>query len=143
MSYLSTVRGELTIKPPLKWRQIHESRFYAEGMDRRAGRGIPSAARPDVVLDVLREDTATEEGFNTRLYCTRAVPYQGAPYTAGTLVEDIEELCAAFPGHTIRGQIVLYDEEPGSVRRVIADDDGVREERARLVWPDGTEVELP
>lgn len=138
MSYDSTVRGELRIDPPLKWGQIRESRFYdADGI------GRPGDRQPDVLLDVEREDTETEEGIVTRLHCRRVIPYQSAPYTARTLLEDVRELYEAFPGHAVRGQLVAYDEEPGQIWRVVADDAGVRKEWARLVWPDGTEVEFP
>lgn len=137
MSYRSLVRGALRIEPPLNWSEIRQSRFYVEGSN-----DFPRATAdlPDVVLRVEREDTETDTGLTTVLYCTTAVPYSESRYPACTTAEDVAELRDAFPGHTVTGEIVLYGDDPGDIRRVVADENGVREERARHLWPDGTEV---
>lgn len=128
------VRGELRIDPPLKWSEIRKSRFL------RTEEGGTEVT--DLVLDVHAARQDTDEGMNTVITCDRAVPWNTSPHDPRNLLENVRGLRAENPGHTVTGELVLYDADfLGDVRRIVSDDVGVREEKARLVWPDGTEAE--
>jgi Family of unknown function (DUF6205) len=133
-AYESIVSGRFTIEPPLTWSQIKNSRFNVED-----GTG----KSPDIRFEVFQEETETDEGLNIRIFCRSVAPYQPSRFGAYTLVEDAAELRDAFPGHEIRGEMILCGDDSGDIRRVVIDDTGVREEKARLLWPDGTEAILP
>ena len=133
-AYESIVSGRFSIDPPLTWAQIKSSRFNVE-----AGTG----KSPDIRFEVFQEETETEEGLSIRIYCTGAVPYQQSRFGAYTLAEDAAELREAFPGHEIQGEMILCGDDSGDIRRVVLDATGVREEKARLLWPDGTEAIIP
>lgn len=134
MSHRIAVRGEFLIDPPLKWSEIKNSRFLhsADG----------GAEVTDLVLAVSTEEYDTDEGVSTVITCDRAVPWSHSPYDPRNLLEDAKELRAECAGHTVTGQMVLYDAERlGLVIRVVSDADGVREEQARLAWPSGGEAD--
>lgn len=129
-----SVRGEFRIEPPLKWSEIKVSSFlHAE----QGGSGIT-----DLVLQVISEDHDTEDGVNTVITCDRAVPWTHSPYDPANLLENAEDLRAECAGHEVTGEMVLYDtERVGLVTRIVMDAEGVREERARLLWPNDEEAE--
>ncbi|MFE0472457.1 DUF6205 family protein [Streptomyces sp. NPDC058947] len=134
MSLRLVVRGEFRIDPPLKWSDIRNSRFLPAD---HGGTEIT-----DIVLQVQTETTDDDEGVRTLFTCDRVVPWTRAPYSPTTMLENVEDLRTECSGHSVTGEMVLYDtERVGYVTRVVSDRDGVREERARLVWPDGSEVE--
>lgn len=128
------VRGEFRIDPPLKLSEIKESGFLS---DDDGGSQIRS-----IVLVLDHEEMETDTSVTTVVTCSRVVPWMASPFDPRGLPEDVEELRAECGGHTVTGQMVLYDSERlGYASRVIADSSGVREEEARLVWPDGTEAD--
>jgi hypothetical protein len=128
------VRGEFHIDPPLKWAEIKNSRFLHSD---QGGTEIT-----DVILQVTANEFDDDEGVRTVITCDRVVPWMASPYDPSNLLENVEDLRAECAGHTVTGQMVLYDiERLGYVGRVVSDAEGVREERARLIWPDGSEVD--
>jgi hypothetical protein len=128
------VRGEYRIDPPLKLSEIKESGFLSS---EDGGGAIRS-----IVLALTHDERETDEAVTTVITCSRVVPWMASPFDPRGLLEDVEELRAECAGHTVTGQMVLYDAERlGCVSRVVATPEGVREEGGRIVWPDGTEVD--
>jgi hypothetical protein len=128
------VRGEFHIDPPLKWVEVKNSRFLHTD---QGGTEIT-----DVVLQVTAEEFDDDEGVRTVITCNRVVPWTASPYDPRNLLENMEELRAECTGHTVTGQMILYDiERVGYVSRIVSDSEGVREERALLIWPDGSEAD--
>ena len=136
MSYTGRVTGYLSVKPPMKWSQIKDSKFFIE--NKAVGRGTPRIA-----MCVDRDDRETDEGVNTVLTCRTIGPLRDTPYDARQMEDDVAELVAAFPDHAFRGELVVDSEDfGGDVWRVVSDEEGVRKEVALLLWPDGSKVEL-
>lgn len=134
MSVRVTVRGEFRIEPPLDWFEIKDSPFSVtkNGLDDQ-----------DVILAITNKNIETNRGIETVISCDRVIPLMEAPYDARNLLEDVRALRAKFEGHAVTGEMVVYNlDEPGDIRRVIAGPDGVREESAQILWPDGTPVAL-
>lgn len=137
MGYDARVVGYLTIAPPLNWAEIRNSRLYAATTNGR------SARLPDVVLQVDSREMETDQGVTTVLSSQFIVPCTESRYQVRSLAEDVQEAIDTFKGHEVRGTLTLWGEEFGDIRRIVVDEDGVREEEAILSWPDGSKVELP
>lgn len=134
MGFRFAVRGEFRIDPPLKWSEIKGSSFLRE---EQGGTEVT-----DIVLQVSTQSFDAEEGVRTVITCDRAVPWSHAPYDPRNLLENVYTLRAECVGHKVTGQVVLYDmERVGHVSRIVSDEKGVREEQARLVWPDGEDAD--
>lgn len=128
------VRGELRIEPPLKLSQIKASSFLPVG----DGGGRIA----EIELQLARDETETDTSLVTVVTCNRVAPWTSSPYDARNLLESVEALMEECAGHDVTGQLVMYDSEfLGCVARIVVDENGVREERAQLVWPDGSEAE--
>lgn len=138
MSDSTRVVGHLTITPPLNWAEIRSTRFYTA-----VAGGRHSGNMPDMILQVDSREVETDEGVNTVLSSQFVVPCTDSRYRLRSLTEDVKELCETFKDHEVRGELTLWGEDYGDIRRVVVDEDGVREEKATLSWPDGSEVELP
>lgn len=127
------MRGEFSIEPPLKLSEIRDSDFLP------ADEGNLQLASIELLLS--RAERETDAEVITTITCDRVVPWTSAPCNPGDLLESVRVLIAECQGHKISGQIVLYDEDHlGCVSRVIVDESGAREERAELVWPDGSKA---
>lgn len=136
MSYSGRVDGYLSVKPPLKWSQIKDSRFFVENK-------VSSHGTPRIAMLVDREDRETDEGVNTVLTCRTVGPLRDTPYDARLMEDDVLALVREFPEHEFRGELVVDGEDfGGDVWRVVCDNEGVRKEHAQLLWPDGSKVEL-
>jgi Family of unknown function (DUF6205) len=128
------VRGEYRIEPPLKWVQIKESSFLPSD---RGGSQVS-----DVVLQLTEEERETDEGVFVTVTCDKVAPWTASTCDPVNLLDSVKDLVAECAGHNVTGEMIAYDTEYlGYVTRVIVDDEGAREERARLVWPDGSEAE--
>lgn len=135
-AYDSEVTGHLTIEPPLKWSEIKDSPFYASN----SRRGTPV----DLVFDVTRDESATEGGVVATISASRAIPRTSSPFGAYNLLDDIKEMVSVFgQKYVICGEFILVGEDSGDIRRIVVDSDGVREEKARFLWPNGDEVRFP
>lgn len=128
------VLGEYRIDPPLKWSEIKKSGFLSSD---QGGSQIT-----DIVLQLTQEERDTDTEFITVVTCDRVIPWTDSTYDPRNLLENAKELIAECGGHSVTGQMVAYDTEAvGYVIRVVVDAAGAREEKARMVWPDGSEVE--
>lgn len=137
MSYDTRVVGYLTITPPLNWAEIRSSRF-ANVVTTGPTRNVP-----DVMIQIDSREVETNEGVNTVLSAQFIVPISESRYRVRSVAEDVKELADAFEGHEIRGVLTMWGDDYGDIRRIVVDDKGIREEKATLSWPDGSEVELP
>ena len=134
MSDRMFVRGEYRIEPPLTLAEVEKSSFLPESEG--------GAQVPDIVLSLDREEHRTETQVVTTITCSRATPWTTSAYDPGNLLEDVQALVAECRGHAVTGEVVAYDSDlTGYVMRVVADSDGVRQETARMIWPDGSSVE--
>lgn len=127
------VVGEFRIEPPLTLAEIKQSNFLP------ASEGGSHVG--DMVLQLDHSSTETDTEVVTVITCKRAVPWTTNTYDARNLLEDAKGLVAECGEHKVFGQMTAYDTETWYVTRVVVDEDGVREEEAKMIWPDGTEVE--
>lgn len=128
MGYRSTVRGAITITPPLTYEEYNGSPFtYDYSREFRCfrlhmeweGNGEPSSAGgPGIIATELR-------GHEDEYKCYDADAH---------LVEFVN----AFKGrHTFGGYLIRSGEEQGDLERYSVEDGEVVIEKARLVWSDG------
>lgn len=136
MSYEGSVNGLFDIEPPLNWSEIKKSRFYLA--DKPGSRDDPG-----VVLGVERSEVETDDGVSILFTSKVAIPWRES-FDCRNLKQDVEALVAEMKeiGRTVKGQMVVDGEWAGDLWRVVADENGVRKENARFLWPDGTEVSI-
>lgn len=127
MGYLSHIRGQLDIEPDLAPRRV---RFRDGGL--LCGR----LAERDIEAEI---DGETENVQVSRLVGVE--PAWEDPVKARDLRGELDEIIGQIPeGHALRGILIREGENQGDVERFIVDGHGVRSEKARLLWPDGSEV---
>jgi hypothetical protein len=134
MGYYSTVRGAITITPPLTWEEYQGSpfvdntanrewrsfRLHMEFITDESAPEAPATGGPGIVATELR-------GFEDSHKCY---------YTE----EHLAEFVTAFgANHTFSGYLIRLGEQQGDVERYVIDneDGSVTTETARLVWSDG------
>jgi hypothetical protein len=137
VSYTASVNGVFTIEPPLTWAEIRDSKFHLTNK--------PQARdEPGIVLDVERSEEETDTGISTIFTAKFAVPWRES-FDCRNLEEDARGLVSEMAeiGRSVRGMMVVTSTEwAGDIWRVVIDDEGVRKEDARFVWPDGTDVQF-
>jgi len=114
MAYDNYVRGTITITPPIPFGECEESSF-AEG-------------RHNIFLH-------TDSSGGTEL---RPDEDECRYYD---LEDHLTEFIGKYPNHTYGGYLVRSGEEQGDVERYTIKDGRVITEKARLIWPDNSNVE--
>jgi hypothetical protein len=135
MGYLSSVYGEVVITPPLPWKAVDPT-----WLDR---------STRAVYMRVEETSEEVPEGVLLKRHVVAIAPARGEDYGASSLEphlrDAVREVVSA--GATCRGELMRVGREsdPGDVERLRVGYDGttcVHVEKARLTWPDGTEVSL-
>lgn len=122
MGYNTSVDGEIRINPPLTWREFKDSPFAGTGKD--------------VTFRVEEETVTTEDGPLIRRSAVALVPTWEDSYKAYHLVEHVQEVINAFPGHTFTGRLECEGEENTDLWRVVVRDGRAVKVTPRIVWPD-------
>ncbi|MZF56897.1 hypothetical protein GTX53_24215 [Streptomyces sp. SID5594] len=137
MGYRTNVTGEFAITPPLTWGEIKNGPFTtAMALGKAVRLYMASAHDYDLALRVNEESVETTEGTLVRRTAAALVMREIDDYRERNLVEQVQEIIDAFPGHTFTGRLDCEGEENTDLWRVV-----VREGRAlrvepRIVWPD-------
>lgn len=135
MGYHSHLHGKITITPPLPWPQYRSSDFCP-------GRGSPTDH--GLALSERVETEQTSQGETTVRQATGVVARFEDARTFYAIKEELAALTEAYPGHSFDGYLVRTGHDQGDVERYWVDGTSVvQSERARLVWPDGSDVESP
>jgi Family of unknown function (DUF6205) len=122
MGYNTSVTGEIRIEPPLAWREFKDSPF--------AGRDM------DVKLRIDEETVDTDDGPLIRKTASAIVPAWEDSYKAYKLIEHVQQVIDAFPGHTFTGRLECEGEENTDLWRVVIRDGRAVRIEPRIVWPD-------
>jgi hypothetical protein len=140
MGYYSYATGRIMITPPLPWGAVTHSKFAEADFD---DFGYPrSIVRFEIDTDMTVIDDST---VSTTKTVTVVVPVPEGAIKAYDLEDELGEIAQLVTQHgsTCVGAIVRFGEEPGDIERYFITADGtVTTEKARLTWPDGTEVDL-
>jgi hypothetical protein len=128
MGYYTRVDGEIRIEPPLTWAEIKDNPSIP---DTPGGR-----AEYDVRLRIDEETVDTNEGQLTRKTCSALVPSWDDSFKAYNLIEHVQAMIDAFPGHTFTGRLDCEGEESGDLWRVVVRDGRAVKVTPRIVWLD-------
>jgi hypothetical protein len=127
MGYYTTYTGQITIEPALSWAEFKDSPWI--GDDHGA-----------VKLDVRQEETSreTDEGTITVTLKTAVaiVPISEDSYKGYSIIEDVQKIVDAFPGHSWIGYISAEGEEAGDLWRLAVRDGSAVQVKPRIVWPE-------
>lgn len=121
MGYYTRVTGEFAIEPPLTWTEIRDN---------------PVPTDRDVRLRIDEETVDTDEGPLTRKTSSALVPRWDDSFKAYHLIEHVQKVIDAFPGHTFTGRLDCEGEESGDLWRVVVRDGRAEKVEPRIVWPD-------
>lgn len=130
MGYITHVKGEFAIEPPLSWNEIKDSPFEP------VRRGFYGTV--DIDLDLRVEETSvdTDEGTLVRRTGTALAMRQIDEYRARNLVEQVQRCLDLFPGHAFTGRLDCEGEENTDMWRVVVRDGRAVRIEPRIVWPD-------
>jgi hypothetical protein len=130
MGYVTRFNGEITITPPIPWGQIKDSPF------------LPDAAKTggkDIMFRIDQVERDTDDGTLIVRSAVALVSTWDDEARGYNIVEHVQQVVDAHPGHEFGGRLDCYGEETGDLWRL-----EVRGRRAvrvepRIVWPDGSE----
>lgn len=134
MGYYTRVTGEIRIEPPLTWQEFKDSRFLP---------GSPNDnGNYDVRLCVDEETVDTDEGQLVRKTASVVLPRWDDSFKAYNLVEHVQAVIDAFPGHTFSGRLECEGEDNTDMWRVVVRNGHAVKVEPRIVWPDEDEADL-
>jgi hypothetical protein len=85
-----------------------------------------------------RENDDGEQVYIRGVAVTNAWDVRTKHYNVAT---ELEEIMAEFPNHRFSGELIREGDRSGDVERFrVGPGNAVTTEKARLVWPDGSEV---
>ena len=131
MGYYTSVTGEIAIQPPLTWKELKDSPFNS----------LDASATYDVRLRVNVKTVDTDEGQLIHKTASAVLPREEGPFTTYRLVEHVQAVIDAFPGHTFTGRLECEGSEAGDLWRIVVRDGRAVRVEPRIVWPDDKEHE--
>lgn len=132
MSNPTYINGRIEINPPLTWAQIKDSAYLKANARARS-------LWPDAILDVTETTVETDEGELTRREAIAIIPDEGTETSARTLIQDVQAIIDASPGHEFTGRFQCEGEENSDIWRVVIRDRRAVRVDAQIVWPEGSE----
>lgn len=127
MGYVTHVKGEFSISPPLTWTEIKDTAYAPDAN---------ITERPDLFLRIDEESVDTAEGTLTRRSAAALVMREIDEYRAYDLLEQVQRAVDAFPGHRWSGRLDCEGQENTDMWRVVIRDGKAQKVEPRIVWPD-------
>lgn len=128
MGYYTRVTGEISIEPPLTWQEFKDSPFLP---------GSPNDnTNYDVRLHTDEETVDTDEGQPVRKTANAVLPRWDDSFKAYHLIDHVQAVIDAFPGHTFTGRLECEGEDNTDMWRVVVRDGRAVKVEPRIVWPD-------
>lgn len=130
MGYNTRYTGAIGIEPPLTWAQIKDSPYLPESAEKNF---------PDVKLRVIETTTETEDGVLTRRVADAIVPVTDESYKGYGIVETVQKIIDAYPGHEFTGRFDCEGEEAPDLWRLVVRDGRATRVEPQITWPEGSE----
>lgn len=131
MGYVTNFSGEIRIEPPIPWGQIKDSPFLPDNARERNGRDLMF-----VVSEVQRD---TDEGTVIARSAVALVSTWEDEARGYDIVEHLQEVVTAYPGHEFVGRLDCEGERAGDLWRLEVHDRRAVKVTPRIIWPDGIE----
>jgi hypothetical protein len=126
MGYNTSVTGEITFSPVMKWAEIRQSRF-----------NVPDPWKSDMLvrLEVAAETIETDDGESTARTSAALIPAIEDPMKAYALVEQVQDFIDKHgQGRKFYGYLECEGEEQPDMWRVYVRDGRAVTERAAILW---------
>jgi hypothetical protein len=127
MGYNTSYKGAIQIEPPLTWAEIKDSPYLP---DAAWNKGL------DVKLNVVEEIVDTDEGTLTRRSADAIVPVTEDSYKGYDIVQTVQKLIDAHPGHEFTGRFDCEGDDSGDVWRLVVKNGRAVKVKAQIVWPE-------
>jgi hypothetical protein len=134
MSNPTHITGRITITPPLPWKEIKDSPYLKANTREQRRYNYP-----DALLEVDERTVQTDEGELVRREAVAVIPDEGADASARTLIQDLQAIIDANPGHEFTGRFDCEGEENADIWRAVIRNRRVVRVSAMIVWPEGSE----
>lgn len=132
MGYNTCFSGEITITPPLTWREIKDSPWLPE----RA-----KADYADVKFKLDEQTIETDDGQVIRRHAVALVPLTDEEYKGYDIVETVQKILDSYrDGHTFTGRFDCEGEQTGDMWRLVVRDGRAVKVEPRIVWPDDSDL---
>jgi hypothetical protein len=129
MGYYTLFEDEISIQPPLAWKEIKDSPFVCH-----SPRGYVDR---DLKLRVVEEDVDSEDGTLMRKYADAVVPVATDSYKGYSTVEHLQELLNTHAkSHSFKGYISATGENSGDLWRLAVVDGKAVKIKPEIVWPE-------
>ncbi|MFG1846873.1 DUF6205 family protein [Micromonospora carbonacea] len=132
MGYITRFTGEIAITPPIHWGDIKDSPFLPDNARNRDGR--------DVMFRIAEAERDTLEGTLIARSAVALAPTWEDEMRGYDIVEHVQQVVDAHPGHEFTGRLDCEGEEAGDLWRLEVHDRRAVKVTPRIVWPDGSEV---
>lgn len=128
MGYNTSVTGEIRIDPPLTWGEFKDSPFLPDS--------LTATIDYDVCLHTDEATVDTGEGQLIRKTASVLLPRWEDSFRAYHLIEHVQAVIDAFPGHVFSGRLNCEGEDNTDLWRVVIRDGRAVRVEPRIVWPD-------
>ena len=134
MGYTTSFNGELTITPPLTFTELEAIPFREDrAKDKRL----------DVKVRVDEETVTTPDGVLTRRTGVALLTTWEDEMRGYDIVENVQLFLDTHPGHTLTGRMDAEGEQAADLWRLEIQHGRAVKVTPRIVWPDGSETEVP
>lgn len=124
---MTRITGEITITPPLTWREFKDSRFFDP----------PSSGSnvPEVKLKVEETSRDTDEGEVFVRLAVALVPERDEQ-KAYHLTEHVQEAVDGFPDHEFGGHLECFSPEYEELWRIVVRNGTAHNIKPVITWPE-------
>ena len=129
MGYHSHVSGEITITPPISWKELQEKGYNKEGRW--------TSDWTHVRLEVEAETVSTDDGELTRYTAEAIVPSTDDSFKAYGLTKHVQKIVDDFPEHDFTGGYFQVEGEDNvDLWRVYVRRGKTIEVKPEIKWPE-------
>ena len=139
MGYGSTIRGEITIHPPLTWDEYKDSPFRNNSRG-DSGKDIGLVISRPRETDPTLPEPPLDGG--PEFVATGLRNFDEESFSRYTLNDQLLQFVQLYgPNHYFSGHLVRVGQESGDIERFTVVDGVLVTEKAELRWPDGTKID--
>jgi Family of unknown function (DUF6205) len=128
MGYYTQIEGDFAIIPPLTRKELRNAGYDDHGKHASGWRTLKPR--------VESTQTETDYGYQIEYTCNQIVPADTERFKAYGVLNHMQEIIDAFPGHEFTGLLECTGEDPGDLWRVYVKNGKAIKVTPEIVWPE-------